>query len=131
MRIFRLAHSIIREHLKSAERSDKWPAVRKSFLLENPSCAACGSKSFVQVHHVKPFHLRPDLELISSNLVTLCMGPNECHLRLGHGNFFKAWSPTVIRDIIMFANAPTQEAKSAIWHTAELNRIAMNPVKSS
>jgi 5-methylcytosine-specific restriction endonuclease McrA len=47
----------------------------------------------VQVHHKKPFHLHPELELDPANLVTLCMtSSNECHLRIGHSGDFKAYN---------------------------------------
>jgi hypothetical protein len=62
-------------------RSPKWPAVRAEFVRLHPTCAACGSWSALNVHHVLPFHQRPDLELDPSNLITLC---REHHFRIGH-----------------------------------------------
>jgi hypothetical protein len=47
----------------------------------------------VQVHHVRPFHLRPELELDPDNLISLCMAEGRhCHLAVGHGGDFKAYN---------------------------------------
>jgi hypothetical protein len=92
----RIIHSLVREHIvKRSTRSDKWPAARKAFLKSNPECAACGSTTLLQVHHCKPFHLDPALELDPNNFITLCMSSKECHILLGHGDNFKMFNPDV------------------------------------
>lgn len=72
-------------------RSTLWPKVRKEHLIVQPTCQACGGKSRLEVHHIIPFHVRPDLELDPTNLVTLCEGGKygiNCHLFVGHkGNY--------------------------------------------
>jgi hypothetical protein len=76
----------------SKPRSSKWPTVRRKHLSEHPICAGCGrtedelpSDSKIEVHHIKPFHLFPELELDPTNLVTLCECPDcEDHLDDGH-----------------------------------------------
>ena len=73
-------------------RSPHWSVVRRAWLRAHPRCAnpLCGSVEKVEVHHKKPFHLFPGLELLPANFITLCMGPNECHLKIGHlGNWQK------------------------------------------
>ncbi|MDE2097812.1 MAG: HNH endonuclease [Patescibacteria group bacterium] len=79
------------KHPISARRSDKWPAVRRHHLEAHPTCAVCGGKDSLEVHHKKPFHLHPELELDPDNLITLCESKNNgvnCHLLVGHlGNF--------------------------------------------
>ena len=81
------------------ERSKLWPKVRAKHLKENPTCAACGSKKHAQVHHVKPFHLHPDLELSPENLITLCESPGHaCHFYCGHLLSWRSWNPNVRRD---------------------------------
>ena len=70
------------------ERSPKWPHVEKLHLKLEPVCAACGSSKKLNVHHKKPFHLFPELELDLNNLITLCMD-KECHVKIGHGGNFK------------------------------------------
>jgi 5-methylcytosine-specific restriction endonuclease McrA len=82
------------------ERSPKWPATQKRFLKKFPTCAACGGTEKLNVHHKQPFHLFPDLELDPKNLITLCMdGDKDCHIKLGHGDNFKAYNPNVVEDV--------------------------------
>jgi hypothetical protein len=78
-------------------RSPKWPHVEKLHLKLEPSCAACGSTKKLNVHHKKPFHLFPELELDMHNLITLCMD-KECHIKIGHGGDFKDYNPIVAED---------------------------------
>ena len=42
----------------------------------------------------------PALELDPKNLIVLCMGPNECHLLIGHGDNFKLYNPYVAADVL-------------------------------
>jgi len=68
-------------------RSSHWPTVRKHYLELNPTCAACGASSaeeHLEVHHVKPFHLDPSLELLPENLITLCRTGRDDHFHIGH-----------------------------------------------
>lgn len=89
-----IKHSL-RDVGTKAKRSSKWPTVEKHFLEQNPTCAACGGVARLNVHHCKPFHLDPELELDVNNLITLCMSSKECHLHLGHGGYFKEYCPDV------------------------------------
>lgn len=95
-----------RELKKSHLRSPEWDSVRDAHLEKFEECAACGSKKSLQVHHIKPFHLYPELELDPANLVTLCMDEWDCHLDLGHGGSFKAYNPEVLRDAKEFRSTP-------------------------
>jgi len=80
-------------------RSPEWHHVEVLFLHNHDECVACGGKEHLNVHHKKPFHLFPSMELEPSNLITLCMGEGRhCHLLLGHGDNFQAWNPEVERD---------------------------------
>ena len=79
-------------------RSSHWPKIEKDFLSKNPVCAACQTVNHLQVHHIKPFHLHPELELEETNLITLCMD-KECHIKLGHGGDWKAYNPNVLIDV--------------------------------
>ena len=67
--------------LLGSPRSGAWPRVRAEHLERRPACEACGKKKAVQVHHVKPFHEYPELELEPTNLMTLCPW---CHFHHGH-----------------------------------------------
>lgn len=72
---------------KTSARSPKWPAVRQSHLARHPACAACGAKATeadLEVHHIRPYHLDPSLELDPQNLITLCRSGRNCHLNVGH-----------------------------------------------
>lgn len=81
-------------------RSSKWPALRKSFLEANPTCAACGCSTDLEVHHIKPYHKNPELELDPSNLIVLCdrPGPENHHLTVGHLGNFRKENPEVVDD---------------------------------
>jgi 5-methylcytosine-specific restriction enzyme A len=83
-----------------AKRSSKWPALRKSFLKTHPACAACGTNQKLEIHHCVPFHIDKTLELVESNLITLCDGPNGCHFHIGHLNDWKLANPNVIQDAL-------------------------------
>ena len=51
-------------------RSAGWAKVEKDFLAKNPICAICSTNKKLNVHHKKPFHLHPELELDVNNLIT-------------------------------------------------------------
>lgn len=77
----------------STQRSPHWDAVRDAHIAKHPACEACGSPDDLAVHHVKPFHLYPQLELDPNNLISLCSSDRtpdngikslNCHLHIGH-----------------------------------------------
>lgn len=80
-------------------RSKQWPAVRKLHLGERPLCMACGARERLEVHHIHPFNLYPELELVRENLVTLCEGDVcNCHFVFGHSRSWRGWNPFVLED---------------------------------
>ena len=84
-----------------AVRSSRWETVRKRHLKAFPMCAACGCNQYLQVHHIKPFHLYPELELEQSNLITLCENKEyQCHLNVGHLGSWKKENPNVVQDAL-------------------------------
>ena len=87
-------------------RSEQWPRVRQKYLSKHPNCAACGSSKYLEVHHIKPFHLHPDLELKEENLITLCEdgrgGTRNCHYTFGHSYNWKGYNPAVAEDAAAF-----------------------------
>lgn len=91
----RLAASLVREHAKKKKRSPQWAKAQRDFKRSHPYCIACGGTTFLQVHHIVPVSNAPELELEASNLLTLCMGANDCHFFLGHGGNFKRYNPRV------------------------------------
>jgi hypothetical protein len=57
----------------------------------------------LEVHHIKPFHLHPELELEPKNLITLCENKSDgvnCHLLFGHLGSFRSFNVRVISDAI-------------------------------
>jgi len=89
------------------KRSPKWQSVRKNFLLKNGECAVCGEKKKLEVHHIKPFHECPELELEESNLITLCesdSGGVVCHLFFGHLGDYRKINPDIQRDALYWKN---------------------------
>lgn len=82
-----------------AGRSSKWPKVRAAHLKLNPACAACGTRSKLEVHHLVPFHLDPTRELDPTNLLTLCeSSSHNCHLIWGHLLDWKGCNPAAAAD---------------------------------
>lgn len=85
-------------------RSSRWPTVRKAWLKDHSTCAACGGTYCLQVHHKEPFHLHPEKELDMKNFITLCeCGPGDHHLNLGHLGNWKSFNPHVEADAAQFA----------------------------
>jgi 5-methylcytosine-specific restriction protein A len=94
------------KHPLDAKRSGRWPAVRKRHLESSPCCAVCGGTEKLEVHHIVPFHLHPDLELSPGNLVTLCeanKGGVNCHLHYGHLGNYKSFNADVCSDAMQWA----------------------------
>lgn len=90
------------KHPAKSKRSKQWPAVRRKWLKLHPVCRACGCTVLaeLEVHHRRPFHLFPHLELSERNLITLCerKGESGCHLAVGHGGSWKKYNPRVCAD---------------------------------
>ena len=93
------------------KRASQWPKVRDQHLKDFPSCAVCGKKKKLQVHHKKPFHLHPELELLPTNLITLCEQGSNCHLTLGHAGNFKGVNPDVEQDALTWKQKFSQSTK--------------------
>lgn len=77
-------------------RSSKWHNVRLQHLKDNPKCAACGRETGLEVHHIVPYNINPQLELDSNNLITLC--DKYCHFVFGHLMDWKSWNSNVVED---------------------------------
>jgi 5-methylcytosine-specific restriction endonuclease McrA len=71
--------------------------VRKAHLKRNKTCAACGGKKELEVHHIVPVHLSPERELDPTNLITLCEA-RECHHAFGHMYDWRFGNPKVVED---------------------------------
>lgn len=89
-------------------RHKDWWKHREGHLLQYPKCACCGDDNNVAVHHIKPFHLFPELELEPANLITLCEGgPINCHFIVGHGG--KNWRTYIPEDKLQLAILAMQQ----------------------
>lgn len=87
--------------LYGATRSSQWPRVRAAHLEKQPTCAICGGTKKLNVHHIRPFHLHPELELEPTNLITLCEGAGDGnhHLTFGHFDSYQyKYNPNIIAD---------------------------------
>lgn len=84
----------------SIRRSPKWPKTRKQhFLIPGQEvCCICGYAFNLNVHHILPFHLFPELELLQANLITLgekCPSGNH-HFLFGHFLNWKKFNPGIV-----------------------------------
>lgn len=104
-----------------AVRSGQWPKVRSTHLEKNPLCANCGRSKGIdgrpnQVHHKRPFHLAPDQELDSDNLITLCP---RCHFLVGHLDNWKSSNLNVEKDAARqlkeIKTRPKDDESSGVW----------------
>ncbi len=129
---FRVLHNAVREKAKSGSklaqkltgeppRSDKWPKVEHQYLDLHPKCQACNGILHLNVHHKIAFAHNPSLELDLGNLITLCMGPLECHIRIGHGDNFQYYNPNVELDAATVLARPDQ--RGAVEAKAKAARI--------
>ena len=124
--LLRVVRAAIRERSKAKTRSPHWTSLRDTFLKIHPRCAACGSIKRMQVHHIEPFHLRPELELERSNLIGLCMDKLECHLRLGHGDDFRCFNPHIVKHSAECLSDPGR--RQSAEYRARLGRLESDPL---
>lgn len=108
-------------------RSPKWRKVRGEHIKRNPTCAACGRKEGLEVHHVIPYHVDNTKELDPNNLITLC--GKYCHFVFGHFMDWKSWNENVVRDTTLYHiskkarpyrevfGGKSKECPYAIYHT--------------
>jgi 5-methylcytosine-specific restriction endonuclease McrA len=118
-------HDLETARKHGTERSPLWPRVEKEHLLHEPSCAACGHRGKgLQVHHIKPFHLHPDLELDPGNLITLCeIKGRDHHLLLGHLDEWESYNVNVREDVKRYYGKSAAAIKADIhWQKAVAKR---------
>lgn len=100
-------------------RSSEWNRIRLNFIKENPFCAWCKSTKLLNVHHIKPFHTWPELELKKTNLITLCENPLfNCHFVLGHLSNWKSYNP-LIEKLVYFNNIKPKEKNDSLFILGE------------
>lgn len=115
---------IAKKHGKA--RSSEWGRVEKEHLLREPACLACGHKGHgLQVHHIKPFHLHPQLELDPNNLMTLCeIKGRDHHLLLGHLDEWESYNENVKSDVKHFYGMTAAQIKA---HAGWQKKVKMRP----
>jgi len=119
------------------------------FRKEFNECAICGCRKHLEVHHIKPVHVYPELACERSNFITLCDAKNNgCHRWFGHfGNFRRKFNINIRqyayanriylqheehnREFLVstekllehFCSAPNILKKEFISHTTNLNNL--------
>lgn len=88
---------VTEEVLLGVPRSPKWRKLKLEYQSQFPTCAACGTKRCINIHHILPVWKFPHLELVWENLISLCdEGEHNCHLHLGHLHNFKSYNPDIV-----------------------------------
>lgn len=83
----------------SVRRHKDWAKRSKEFLKLHPTCAACGGRENLTVHHVWPFHLYRHLEMVEDFWLPLCEGSVvNCHLLFGHLGLWASWNMHAVED---------------------------------
>ena len=72
-----------------AKLSRKWK-------IDVVECAWCDSTAKLEVHHLWPQHVRPDLAHDTNNMIVLC---RRCHFCIGHRCNFKRVVTNVVEMI--------------------------------
>lgn len=93
--MFEYASFVVRNPSYVTKNARKQWAVRKALLTHrknHPVCEATGKTTRLQVHHLIPVSVRPDLAGQSSNLITL---ERDAHLVIGHAGDYKAYVTNV------------------------------------
>lgn len=116
-------------------RSPHWPAVEHAFRAAHPHCMACPPDApphAVAVHHKWPFHIvtllgRPELELSSANLISLCetthtQKSENHHELLGHLADFKSYNASVAEDAsTLFHGLTAEQIRADIRWTTKVH----------
>lgn len=85
-------------------RSSMWRKVRAEHLKIYNACMACGGRVSLEVHHLMPYQIAPELELDHDNLITLCEGRSRCHWIVGHLLNWRSYNPNAKADALAFFN---------------------------
>jgi len=111
--IFEFFRSIVRNPTlatKHARRLTAYHRAIRNFRKTHKACAWCGRTNRVDVHHIKPVSVAPELAEDENNMIMLCRKP-QCHLVVGHqGSFRNRYVPNV-RELCAARNV-TQTTKN-------------------
>lgn len=79
-------------------RTAGWKLVRAAHIKLHPACEVCGiTTGRIDVHHIVPFAVDPSLELVESNLMTLC---REHHLVWAHAGSWRRYDSKIVEAVI-------------------------------
>ena len=84
--------------VSATPRHKDWDRESRAWALSHP-CAVTGSTEGIEVHHIRPFHLFPELEMDPANWISLI---RPWHLYLGHVGNWSNWNPNVREDAERF-----------------------------
>jgi len=80
-------------------RSSKWPAKRRQVLERFRACAVTGITTELEVHHIQPFHLFPELELVDYVKRVLTEHASfNAHFWIGHLGDWKSYNEHIKSD---------------------------------
>ena len=85
--------------VEGKKRHKDWPKFRKAHLKDHPRCEFCGKNDDLDLHHERPYHLYPELEMDPGNVMTACRHDHWIWCHLGD---WKAWNPKVRDDAMYF-----------------------------
>lgn len=76
---------------------------KKDYLVLHPECAFCGCQKNIEIHHIQPLHLFPNLACDFHNFISLHDNSNNsCHRWFGHlGNFSSKYNPYIREQAII------------------------------
>ena len=104
-------------------RSSQWPKVRRAWLVDHPTCAGCGTRKALEVHHIIPFSFCKAFELLVTNFLTLCEY-HDCHLILGHGGNYEDVNPWSVEDAAKQLARIQKRCKRSDWSNIGEREIA-------
>jgi len=87
---------------RGLKRNPSWEHDSRLWLKDHNECAATGWTYKLQIHHVLPFHLFPQLEMDESNWIVLTENPLfEAHFEIGHNKNWREYNIHVRIDAMM------------------------------
>jgi len=110
---------------------------KKAYLKQFPECAICGNNKSLEVHHIVPVHIDPNIATSEKNFITLCDISNQsCHRWFGHLGDFKNKYNLQIREFAIFTRwfieskdstrkfiIPTETMICSFAESMRLNRV--------
>lgn len=80
-------------------RNPGWESFRREIIKGQPACEASGVAWELEVHHLLPVHLRPDLEMVRDNCMVLT---RTLHFWLGHYGNWASYNPRARKEAATF-----------------------------